>query len=380
MALTRPLKEGSVTTYQQKVALGFKDILASEADGDHDTMYAAWNGALGGDLSGTLPNPTVVATAKSKWSDTGTTLTPTAAAYANKFILDNTGKLTLASDGDPLIRMGAGTVKCDISENSGQWIALVNHPWSPQDTTKASWATYLGRLDTDNWQILRRAANAGAGVVTTLLTLDNLGNLSLSGSGEERLVLGSATMKSRVVSSDAASFAGIMYNLNWNGSAFVRDDTSKSAINLYAQSQVGNQTLVLQYTSAAGAASSALTIDGASNLVIAGTIGQKASGTTWSNPSDPRLKQDVAPYAAGLAEISQLEPITYRLKAYPDGPLSYGFDAEKVRAVFPECVTETRMKLDPADEEETDGVLSFDMHPILVALVNAVRELAEKIP
>src|SRR5262249_33614163 len=77
MALTRPLKEGSVTTYQQKVALGFKDILASEADGDHDTMYAAWNGALGGDLTGNLPNPTGGAAAKSKWSVSGATITPT---------------------------------------------------------------------------------------------------------------------------------------------------------------------------------------------------------------------------------------------------------------------------------------------------------------
>src|SRR5262245_66139244 len=77
MAITRPLKEGSVTTYQQKVTLGFKDILASEAEGDHDTMYAAWNGALGGDLSGNLPNPTVVAAAKSKWTVSGATITPT---------------------------------------------------------------------------------------------------------------------------------------------------------------------------------------------------------------------------------------------------------------------------------------------------------------
>jgi hypothetical protein len=46
MAVTRPLKEGSVTTYQQKVALGFPDILASEADADLDTIYAAWNGGV----------------------------------------------------------------------------------------------------------------------------------------------------------------------------------------------------------------------------------------------------------------------------------------------------------------------------------------------
>jgi hypothetical protein len=46
MAVTRPLKEGSVTTYQQKVALGFPDILASEMDADLDTIYAAWNGNI----------------------------------------------------------------------------------------------------------------------------------------------------------------------------------------------------------------------------------------------------------------------------------------------------------------------------------------------
>jgi hypothetical protein len=46
MALQRPLKEGSVRTYQEKVGLGFTDILASEADADFDTIYAAWNGGI----------------------------------------------------------------------------------------------------------------------------------------------------------------------------------------------------------------------------------------------------------------------------------------------------------------------------------------------
>jgi hypothetical protein len=53
MATQRPLKEGSVRTYQEKVALGFPDILASEMDADLDTIYAAWNGPLPANAIGT---------------------------------------------------------------------------------------------------------------------------------------------------------------------------------------------------------------------------------------------------------------------------------------------------------------------------------------
>jgi hypothetical protein len=42
--IQRPTKEGSVRTYQEKVGLGYVDILASEMDADLDTIYAAWNG------------------------------------------------------------------------------------------------------------------------------------------------------------------------------------------------------------------------------------------------------------------------------------------------------------------------------------------------
>jgi hypothetical protein len=285
MALQRPLKEGSVRTYQEKVGLGFLDILASEADGDSDTIYAAWNGTLGGDLSGTLPNPTIVPAAKSKWQDTGTVLTPVGAAYANKLTLDGTGNLTL----------GGSSVQ------------------------------------------LASAAQVSSGAIS-----------------------GSPITQVR------ANTWGIAGNVAARPTWFLQLDTNADQFQVWRQAPGG------------GANNLAANIDINSNLTIAGPVAVKQSGTTWVNPSDPRLKDDVAPYAAGLAQILQLEPITYRLKAQPDGPLCYGFDASAVKAILPECVSSTRMKLAPADEEETDDVLAFDMHPLLVAMVNAIKELAAR--
>src|SRR5215475_9592535 len=128
MALQRPLKEGNVSTYQEKVALNFKDILASEADADHDTMYAAWNGALGGDLTGTLPKST----------DTGSVLTPSGAAYANKLTFDTNGNLTM---GGALLKLNPrGDVYAGTSY--GQWTAN-DATDQGYDSSKSRWLVLL---------------------------------------------------------------------------------------------------------------------------------------------------------------------------------------------------------------------------------------------
>src|SRR5215467_8152988 len=155
MALVRPTKEGGATTYQGKVALGFKDILASEADADHDTMYAAWNGTLGGDLTGTLPNPTMSATAKSKWTISGSTLAPT----------DATKTVTIPGDPAAIIGpwFGAGTVKARLQTANtlaatGSLRLSVNHNWqsgAQDDASKPSWLLQL-RTDSDNLLIQRQ--------------------------------------------------------------------------------------------------------------------------------------------------------------------------------------------------------------------------------
>jgi Collagen triple helix repeat (20 copies)/Chaperone of endosialidase len=147
---------------------------------------------------------------------------------------------------------------------------------------------------------------------------------------------------------------------NWTGAA------SGSYCAIYTTT-TGTRTLV-----------QAATFQNNGDLQISGAVGVKSSGTTWANPSDPRLKDDVMPYTRGLTDIIALEPITYRLKAQPDVQC-YGFDASAVQDVFPECVSEMRMKLSPDDEEETDDVLSFDMHPVLVASINAIKELTARV-
>jgi len=112
------------------------------------------------------------------------------------------------------------------------------------------------------------------------------------------------------------------------------------------------------------------TLDFSGNLTISGPTATKASGTAWVNPSDPRLKTDIAPYTAGLAEIARIEPKTYRLKSNPS-LLCHGFDAEAVKSVLPECIGSTNI--------DGEDYLTFDMNPMSVAVINAIKELADRV-
>jgi len=373
MALTRPLKEGSVTTYQEKVALGFKDILASEADGDHDTMYAAWNGALGGDLTGTLPNPTVVAAAKSKWTISGATLTPT----------DATKTITIGATAGPNdLTFGTRTIKhrliahglgdgayfaSNIAMNAG------STAWIQDDVTKASWLLSL-EAGGDKCTVTR-AAPGGAGALAALLTLDNAGTLTVGASTTSGKLFLAPKCSLATTGGGATANADLAYNGDPAAPSY---DQSLAGWLLRLGIGAGNDwaTFYRRPATSATFTQQILYLDSAANLYIIGSIGQKASGTTWSNPSDIRLKKNVAKYTRGLSEILQLEPISYTLKQNDID--TCGFDAEKVRAIFPECVGTTKMKLDPDDEDETE-VLTFDMHPVLVAVVNALKELAAKV-
>jgi len=121
--------------------------------------------------------------------------------------------------------------------------------------------------------------------------------------------------------------------------------------------------------------------DSAGSITISGPVATKSTGTTWANPSDPRLKTDVGLYTHGLAELCQLEPITYRYTGeagtLPD-VLCYGLDAAAVQPIMPECVGTMQGKLTD-DATESTELLTLDISPMIFAMVNAVKELAARV-
>ncbi|WP_165764478.1 tail fiber domain-containing protein [Flavobacterium aurantiibacter] len=100
--------------------------------------------------------------------------------------------------------------------------------------------------------------------------------------------------------------------------------------------------------------------------------GRKPGTSTWTVTSDQRLKNVTGTYSKGLSDIVKLNPVTYRYKN--NGKRTFdpevlqteyaGFLAQEVQTIFPETVGTDR-----------DGFLNFNIHSILIASVNALKEL-----
>ena len=102
-----------------------------------------------------------------------------------------------------------------------------------------------------------------------------------------------------------------------------------------------------------------------------GTVTITGSGTysgTWTNSSDERLKQDIAPVKNGMDELLRFRPVTFRWKEpSKHGGLTgvqHGFIAQDVEKIEPEWVVTDR-----------DGFKSIDMKGLHSLEVDAIRQL-----
>lgn len=148
------------------------------------------------------------------------------------------------------------------------------------------------------------------------------------------------------------------------------------AINQYTGGAWNNR----MYFGATGGVSIGNTTDpGAGNFTINGATATKASGTTWANPSDIRLKNNIRPFTKSINELVQINPCVWEYNGKGgtvSGTKGLGVIADEIEKILPETVDTYVSKLNKNDLEETE-IKRFDATEITWILVNAVKDLNE---
>ena len=116
--------------------------------------------------------------------------------------------------------------------------------------------------------------------------------------------------------------------------------------------------------------------DSSGGLILVGSTAQKATGTTWSNPSDQRLKDNIRDYAKGTTELMQVRVREWEYNGKggtTEGMKGLGVIADEVMTVLPNTVENYDAKLN-VDDEETTAIKKFDATEITWLLVKTVQE------
>lgn len=118
-------------------------------------------------------------------------------------------------------------------------------------------------------------------------------------------------------------------------------------------------------------------VNNAGNLEIIGGTATKASGTTWANPSDQRIKDNIRDYEKGLDKLQQVRVREWEYNGKggtTEGTKGLGVIADEIMSVLPNTVDTYEVKLNE-DDEEVSEIKRFDATEITWLLVNAVKEL-----
>jgi hypothetical protein len=122
---------------------------------------------------------------------------------------------------------------------------------------------------------------------------------------------------------------------------------------------------------------------GTGQLAVTNDTPAKITAGGWVAISDARTKTVIGPYVHGLAEIVQLGPVRFTFKGNTEAHRSVASDAEfagliaqDVEGVLPEMVS---LQAGEIDGEPVDDLRSLDPGPLQWAMVNAFKELAQRV-
>ena len=142
-------------------------------------------------------------------------------------------------------------------------------------------------------------------------------------------------------------------------------------------------------------------VDGSANSTL--TFGQQATdttctmgGTTWTAPSDARMKEEVETSTAGLSFINELRPVTFKWKKEKDIPeelnahvagseerykndtVNHGFIAQEVKEVI-DNNPDIKDGFDMWKEDDADGRQRIGEGALVTILTKAVQELSAQV-
>ena len=180
--------------------------------------------------------------------------------------------------------------------------------------------------------------------------------------------------------------AGAIWNFNNANMSIVQNlfnDGSEKYVNTgFASAYNQNSGQHVWSSAPSGTAGTAATrtttmsLDVAGDLTIAGATATKASGTTWANPSDQRLKDNIRDYEKGTAELMQIRVRNWEYNGKggtTEGRKGFGVIADEAMLILPDSVQEYEAKLNAEDEQKTK-IKQFDATEITWLLVKTVQQ------
>ena len=162
---------------------------------------------------------------------------------------------------------------------------------------------------------------------------------------------------------------GLLFNRAGTASQVLFKDTSTDVVTL----QNANAAVLSFGTNA----TQRMSISGTGSLILVGSIAQKATGTTWSNPSDIRLKDSISPYTKGLNELMQVAVKEWEYNGKggtTEGLKGLGVIADEVMLILPNTVDTYKAKLNADDDEDSD-IKKFDATEITWLMLKSIQEL-----
>jgi len=111
-------------------------------------------------------------------------------------------------------------------------------------------------------------------------------------------------------------------------------------------------------------------------------VAKPTAGGWLASGSNARFKKDIVAFPDGLAQVRQLLPRWYEFTGemnLPTGQRCLGLIAEEVEPVAPYMLHPYQAEWGPEEARQTAMVHALDMTPVTYMLVNAVKELAERL-